>query len=57
MSREDSPSSVVSMVKNLCSNSCDCYENETLLKNSGSKDTSHVLLLTTVSLERLERLS
>jgi hypothetical protein len=37
ISWEASPSSIVSMVKNLCSNSCDCYENETLLKNSGPK--------------------
>jgi hypothetical protein len=57
MSWEDRPSSIAPMVKNLCSNYCVCYENENLLRHSGSKDTSHVLLITTISLEQLARLS
>jgi hypothetical protein len=43
--------------KNLCSNYYVSYENENLLRNNGSKDTSSVLRVTTISLERLMRLS
>ncbi len=57
MSWEDRPSSIAPMVKNLCSNYCVSCENENLLRHRGSKDTSHVLLITTISLERLARLS
>jgi hypothetical protein len=54
---KDRPSSIVTMGKNLCSNSCVCYENENLLRNSSSKDTLHVLLITTIPREQLVRFS